>query len=127
MRKSAFALALLALLGPAQAAGVGPDVTISASNGTSTVTVIALSAATSTLIIRSNISRRGLRWMNIGLNPVTICPFTPAVVGQCFAYEPASSAGHQGGGDAFEAPNIPIDGFYGISTSGTTVIVWETN
>ena len=90
--------------------------------------LVTLSAATSAQIVAPNQARKGLRWMNIGLNPMTVTPgAAAAVVGQGMAYNGAAGAGQQGGSECFEGTAVPGDAFQAISTLGTTVIVWEQN
>jgi hypothetical protein len=95
---------------------------------TTTATIVTLTAATSTSLIAANTTRKGLCWMVIGLNPVTIVPgSSAAVVGNGMAYSGAASAGQQGGSEAFTGTAVPGDAFQAISTLGTTIIVWEQN
>jgi hypothetical protein len=101
---------------------------VAGKTSTTTATIVTLSAATSAQLIAANATRKGLRWMNIGLNPATIVPgASAAVVGNGMAYSGAASAGQQGGSEAFEGTAVPGDAFQAISTLGTTIIVWEQN
>jgi hypothetical protein len=95
---------------------------------TTTATIVTLTAATSAQLIAANATRKGLRWMNIGTNPVTVVIGAgPAVVGNGMAYSGAAGTGQQGGSEAFEGTAVPGDQMYAISTLGTTIIVWEQN
>ena len=88
-------------------------------------TIVTLAAATSKLLIASNSARKGLAWMNVGSNPMTVATASPAVVGSGFNYNPAAAAGQQGGADSWTSAVIPTSAFYAISSGGTTVVIWE--
>jgi hypothetical protein len=86
---------------------------------------VTLAAATSASLIASNASRKALRWMVSGVNPMTAAPGAGAVtVGVGFSYNGASATGFQGGSDDFTG-EISAQQFSAISTLGTTVILWE--
>jgi hypothetical protein len=90
-----------------------------------TQTSVTLAAATSASLIASNGSRKALRWMVSGINPMTVGLGSGAVTaGAGFSYNGASATGFQGGSDGFVG-EISIQQFSAISTLGTTVIVWE--
>lgn len=90
-----------------------------------TQTAIALPAGTSTQIVAANPLRKGLRWMNVGTNPMTAVPGAgPAVAGLGMNYNGAAGAGQQGGADTFPG-DTSGQAFQAISTAGTTVVVWE--
>lgn len=106
----------------------GVAVPITGSVGTITQTLVTLPAATSTQLIAANSTRKGLRWMNVGANPMTAVPgSSAAVAGSGMNYNGNAGVGTQGGGDTFEGSSIPTSAFQAISTIGTTVVVWETN
>lgn len=87
--------------------------------------VVTLTAATSAQLIVGNTARRGLRWMNVGLNPCTIVPGTVTVIaGTGMNYNGATGTGFQGGSDSFFG-EVSTQPFSAISTLGTTVVIWE--
>lgn len=93
---------------------------------TVTQTIITLSPGTTTQLIAANAARKGLRWMNIGSNPMTVAPgASAAVVGQGMQYNGAFGTGMQGGSESFEGTAVPTSAFQAISTLGTTIVVWE--
>lgn len=107
-------------------AKITAGVTVISYQGTITATVVTLAAATSSQLIASNSSRKGLRWQNIGVNPATIVPgASAAVVGQGFQYGGAAGTGLPGDGESFEGNSVPTNAFQAISTLGTTVVIWE--
>lgn len=91
-----------------------------------TQTKVSLAPATSATLIAANASRRALRWMNTGLNPVTVAPGGATVTaGNGFNYAPGSGVGTAGGFATFDINEVSSDSFSAISTLGTTVEVWE--
>jgi len=90
-----------------------------------TQTSVALTAATSATLIASNASRKALRWMVVGSNPMTVAPGAgPVTANAGFNYNGSSASGFQGGSDDFTG-EISTQQFSAISTLGTTAIVWE--
>lgn len=88
-------------------------------------TAVVLSANTAAPLVAANGARRGLRWMNVGSNPMTVVPGTGTpTAGSGMNYSPPSQSGYQGGSDSFDDA-VSGQAFTAISTSGTTVIVWE--
>lgn len=93
-----------------------------------TQTRVTLAANTSGILIAANATRKGLRWMNTGVNPMTVVPgLSAATVNNGMNYNGNSGSGFQGGSEAFEGSAIPTSAFQAISTLGTTVTVWEIN
>jgi hypothetical protein len=90
-----------------------------------TQTVVVLGAAASATLVAANPNRKGLRWMNVGANPMTVVPDAgPAVAGTGMSYNGAAGTGQQGGADTFPG-DTSAQQFTAISTLGTTVVVWE--
>lgn len=115
-------------LGTGGLGSAAAPLTVAGKTTTTTATVVTLTAATSAQLIAANATRKGLRWMNIGTNPVTIVPgASAAVVGNGMNYNGSGGTGQQGGSEAFEGTAVPGDAFQAISTNGTTIIVWEQN
>lgn len=101
---------------------------INGSPGTITQTLVTLSAAATGQLAAANATRKGLRWMVTGANPMTVAPgASAAVAGVGMSYNGNSGVGTQGGSEAFEGSVVPTNAFQAISTLGTTVIVWEMN
>lgn len=95
---------------------------------TITPTTVVLAAGVSAQLAATNASRKLLRWMNIGTNPMTVVPGSgSAAVGAGMNYDPGLSTSNQGGGTSFDGGSTPTNAFQAISTNGTTVIVWEGN
>lgn len=91
-----------------------------------TQTVVTLGAATSATLTAANPSRKALRWMNVGANPMTVAPGAVSVTaGAGMNYNPAPDSASQGGSDTFGSNEVSLQAFSAISTGGTTVIVWE--
>lgn len=91
-----------------------------------TQTIVTLPANTSTPLIGSNSSRKSIRWMVTGTNPMTVAPGAAAVgVNVGMNYEGNSGSGHQGGSESYDAGAVPTNAFQAISLAGTTVTVWE--
>lgn len=108
--------------------GTGGSTVVAPYAGTITQTVVTLGAGSSVQIVAANANRKGLRWMNTGANPVTIVPGAgPAVANAGMNYNGQSGSGFQGGSECFEGTGVPTGAFQGISTVGTTVLVWEMN
>ena len=106
----------------------GDTIQITPYAGTITQTLVTLTAATSAQLIAANATRKGLRWMNTGTNPMTVVPGAgPAVAGSGMNYNGSTGAGFQGGSEAFEGSAVPTGAYQAISTLGTTVTVWEMN
>lgn len=95
------------------------------SSNTITETKITLAPGVSQQIVASNANRKLLRWMNTGINPMTVSVAASAVVGTGMNYGPASSTSDQGGSEDFDGTNVPSNQFAAISTGGTTLTVWE--
>ena len=93
---------------------------------TYTQTVVALAANSPGQLIGSNPSRKSLRWMDVGTNPMTVVPGagTP-VVGSGMNYNGGNGSGQQGSSEQFDAGAVPTNAFQAISAAGTTAIVWE--
>ena len=90
-----------------------------------TQTTVTLSAATSAPLIAANGSRKKLRWMVTGSNPMTVAPGSSAAVANVgMNYNGSSASGYQGGSDSFDG-DTATGAFQAISTLGTTVTVWE--
>lgn len=90
-----------------------------------TQTTVTLTAATSATLLAANASRKGLRWMVTGTNPMTVAPgLVTVIAGAGMNYSPGSGTGQQGGSDSF-AGDTSTQAFSAISTLGTTVTVWE--
>lgn len=90
-----------------------------------TQTVVTLVAGVSNNFLAANANRRALRWMNVGLNPCTVAPGAGAVtVGSGMQYNGAAGAGFQGGSETLNADSS-TQAFSAISTTGTTLVVWE--
>lgn len=129
-------LPAVAIVDPSQPAGTA-GATASVSGGglsvvstpypaTVTQSIVTLSPGSTAQLIGANTARKGLRWMNIGSNPMTVAPgVSAAVVGQGMQYNGAFGTGMQGGSESFEGTAVPIGAFQAISTLGTTVVVWE--
>lgn len=91
-----------------------------------TQTTVTIPANTTTLLVAANARRHALRWMNVGLNPVTVrVGDTLAAVGVGMNYNAAPGAGLQGGSDSFGPNEGSAQAFSAISTLGTTIIIWE--
>lgn len=92
---------------------------------TYTQTIVTLTAATSATLIAANVSRKSLRWMVTGTNPMTVIPgIATATAGTGMSYNGNASIGTQGGSDTMYG-DAATQGFSAISTGGTTVCVWE--
>jgi len=90
-----------------------------------TQTIVTLSAATSATLIAANASRKKLRWMVTGTNPMTVAPgAVTVVVNVGMNYNGNSGVGTQGGSDTFDG-DASQQAFSAISTLGTTLTVWE--
>lgn len=92
-------------------------------------TLVTIPAATMTLLVAANPTRKSLRWMVNGANPMTVVPGTPGSIaaGQGMNYTGANQTGptaFAGGYEAF-TNEVPGTSFYAYSTLGTTVTVWE--
>lgn len=99
---------------------------VSSSSVTWTQSIVTLSAATSATLLAANASRKALRWMVTGTNPMTVAPGVVTVTaGQGLNYSAGSGTGQQGGADSFGPNEVSTQAFSAISTSGTTVAVWE--
>lgn len=115
------------LVDPTTGSAVGPSAA-STAVATITQTRVTLTAATSGALIGANASRKSLRWMNTGANPMTCVPGSgPAVAGVGMNYDPGSSTSNQGGGSSFDGGPVPTNAFSCISTGGTSATVWEGN
>ena len=91
-----------------------------------TQTVANITANTTSVILNTNASRKGLRWMVTGANPVTIAPGNVTVtIGQGMNYSPGAGTGQQGGADSFGPNEISTQAFSANSTLGTTLVIWE--
>lgn len=114
---------ILAVLDGAKT-GASPSTT-SEKTVTWTQTVVTLTAATSQTLIAANTARKALRWMVTGANPMTVAPGAVTVTaGAGMNYSPGSGTGFQGGSDSFPG-EVSTQAFSAISTSGTTVVIWE--
>ncbi len=90
-----------------------------------TQTIVTLTSATSVPLVAANNRRKGLRWMNIDVNPMTVVPgTTAAVAGSGFNYNAAASTITQGGSDTFFG-EMSQQAFQAISTGGGRACVWE--
>ena len=91
-----------------------------------TQTIVALAANVSGPIIAANANRKALRWMNVGVNPVTIVPgAVAATVNNGFNYNGNGGSGLQGASDSFSGNEINTTAYQAISLLGTTIVVWE--
>lgn len=106
--------------------GILQEEVAQASNIVWTQTVVNLPAGVSTQILAANAARRALRWMNAGVNPVTVVPgAAAAVAGLGMNYGAAGGVGLQGGSDSFTRGEISASAFQAISTVGSSITVWE--
>lgn len=100
--------------------------TVTPGTVTLTQTVVTFTAATSRTLIAANASRKYLFYMNVGTNPVTLAPGVVTVTaGAGVNLDPGSTSANQGGWFAMESSAISQQAFSGISTAGTTVVIWE--
>jgi hypothetical protein len=94
----------------------------------SIVTVPATTTTNATQLIPANANRKTLYFVNIGTNLATLAFNTSTITaGSGLPLMPASQAGYQGGGYSFDEGAITTDAIYGLSTSGTTIVVLEGN
>lgn len=88
-------------------------------------TVVALAAATDTVLVASHDTRKYLAIINIGTNPASLNFDAVAVAGQGWPVNAASVAGQQGGAITWESSGVHKGAVHGISTAGTTIVVLE--
>lgn len=90
-----------------------------------TQSLVTLSGGTSATLIAANSSRKKLRWMVTGTNPMTVAPgLVTVTAGAGMNYNGAATTGYQGGADSFDG-DASTQAFSAISANGTTVTVWE--
>lgn len=91
-----------------------------------TQTLANITANVTSVILNINASRKGLRWMVTGANPITIAPGNVTVTpGVGMNYSPGSGTGQQGGADSFGPNEVSTQAFSANSTLGTTLVIWE--
>lgn len=104
-----------------------PALSVSPAYVTWVQTSVTLPAGVSTTLIGINGTRKALYLENVGTNPFTFAPgLVTVVAGGGRSLNPPSSIGYQGGSADFSG-EYSTQAFSGISTGGTTVIVWEGN
>jgi hypothetical protein len=91
-----------------------------------TQTIVSLTGATTVSLIAANPIRKAIRWMNIGLNPMTVVPGTVTVVTVNLGmnYNGSFGTGQQGGSDSFSG-ELSRQAFSAFSTVGTSAVIWE--
>lgn len=90
-----------------------------------TQSIVSLTGATTVSLVAANTSRKALRLMNIGTNPMTVAPGAVTVtVNLGMNYNGNSGSGTQGGSDSF-AGELSRQAFSAFSTTGTSVVLWE--
>jgi len=83
-----------------------------------------LAAGVAAQIVPANNGRRFLLIQNTGINPMSIKEDAAPVAAGGMSFDPASSAGGQGGSwNPTEV--VPTNAYWAISTVGTTVITME--
>ena len=90
-----------------------------------TQSIVSLTGATTVSLVAANTSRKALRWMNIGTNPMTVVPGAVTVtVNFGMNYDGSAGVGRQGGSDSF-AGDLSRQAFSAFSTAGTSASIWE--